>query len=180
MRPDSAWKRRPAFRNKPPLHQSGHGFSGRKCKDPLPFSCKKSEKRGRKRKLSGPSGGPKWPSLSLHRGSWRGRRAGTSGFRAGSGGRYPESRSSRSRYSTSEAFLQAIRPKLAVISCAKENRYGHPAPETVQRLERAGCRIFLHDEERGHHPLSGRRKKGLEIGTENSIKIERGDSHEHS
>ena len=40
-----------------------------------------------------------------------------------------------SRYSTSIEFLHAIRPELAVISCGKENRYGHPHEETTDRLE---------------------------------------------
>ena len=84
-----------------------------------------------------------------------------------------------SRYSTSEAFLQAIRPKLAVISCAKENRYGHPAPETVQRLERAGCRIFYTMKSGAItlYPADG--KKGWKL-EQKFDKIERGDSHEHS
>lgn len=47
-----------------------------------------------------------------------------------------------SRFSTGEDFLEAVSPGFAVISCAEDNRYGHPAPETVERLERAGCRIF--------------------------------------
>jgi competence protein ComEC len=39
-----------------------------------------------------------------------------------------------SRYATGDAFLDAVHPRIAVISCAKKNRYGHPAPETVDRL----------------------------------------------
>ena len=47
-----------------------------------------------------------------------------------------------SRYSSSEPFLQAVKPELAVISCAAVNRYGHPAPETVRRLEAIGCKVY--------------------------------------
>jgi len=39
-----------------------------------------------------------------------------------------------SKYSTSEEFLTAVVPKAAVISCGKDNSYGHPAPEVLQRL----------------------------------------------
>ncbi|MBQ8305115.1 MAG: DNA internalization-related competence protein ComEC/Rec2 [Blautia sp.] len=46
-----------------------------------------------------------------------------------------------SRFSSSTEFLEAARPELAVISCGKDNSYGHPAPETVERLQNAGCRI---------------------------------------
>lgn len=44
-----------------------------------------------------------------------------------------------SRYSTSEAFLQAAAPQLALISAGRDNSYGHPHGETLQRLEKAGC-----------------------------------------
>lgn len=47
-----------------------------------------------------------------------------------------------SRNSTSEDFLQQIQPKAAVISCGRNNRYGHPHKETLERLEKAGSRTF--------------------------------------
>lgn len=43
-----------------------------------------------------------------------------------------------SKYGTSEAFLQRVTPEFAAVSCAKENDYGHPAPETITRLEASG------------------------------------------
>jgi len=39
-----------------------------------------------------------------------------------------------SGYSTSEEFLKKIQPELAIISCGRNNRYGHPHKETLQRL----------------------------------------------
>lgn len=39
-----------------------------------------------------------------------------------------------SRTSTSEAFLGRVSPEHAVISVGKQNRYGHPAPVTLERL----------------------------------------------
>lgn len=47
-----------------------------------------------------------------------------------------------SRYSSSAAFLEALSPEIAVISCSESNTYGHPAPEAVERLESAGCSVY--------------------------------------
>lgn len=41
-----------------------------------------------------------------------------------------------SQYSNSEAFLQEMRPKITVVSCALENDYGHPSKDAVARMER--------------------------------------------
>ncbi len=46
-----------------------------------------------------------------------------------------------SRYSTCGEFLEVVKPELAVISCSDSNTYGHPSPETVERLEESGARI---------------------------------------
>ena len=39
-------------------------------------------------------------------------------------------------------FLQKINPVYAAISCGKNNSYGHPAGETVERLEADGAKVF--------------------------------------
>ena len=44
--------------------------------------------------------------------------------------------------STSEEFLDATRPRLAINSAGLNNRYGHPHAETLARLESAGCRYL--------------------------------------
>ena len=49
-----------------------------------------------------------------------------------------------SKYATSEELLLATRPELAVISVGY-NTYGHPAPETLERLAAAGCAIYRTD-----------------------------------
>lgn len=46
-----------------------------------------------------------------------------------------------SRNSTSERLLAQICPRLAVISCGRNNRYGHPHEELIHRLEQAGAGI---------------------------------------
>lgn len=49
-----------------------------------------------------------------------------------------------SKYSTSEAFLNRMKPEEAVISVGK-NSYGHPSREVIGRLEARNIRIFRTD-----------------------------------
>jgi competence protein ComEC len=46
-----------------------------------------------------------------------------------------------SRTATSAALVDATTPDVAVISSGAGNRYGHPAPETIGRLEAAGAAV---------------------------------------
>lgn len=48
-----------------------------------------------------------------------------------------------SKYSNSQAFLQALRPELTIISCSKNNLYGHPHEETLERIKNVGSDILL-------------------------------------
>ncbi|MCR5254606.1 MAG: DNA internalization-related competence protein ComEC/Rec2 [Acetatifactor sp.] len=50
-----------------------------------------------------------------------------------------------SRYSTSESLLNAFKPDAAIISCGRNNRYGHPHDETLERLDAAGSSVFRTD-----------------------------------
>ena len=50
-----------------------------------------------------------------------------------------------SRTSSTEAFLAATQPRVAVISAGRGNPYGHPAPATVARLTAAGARVLRTD-----------------------------------
>ncbi len=52
-----------------------------------------------------------------------------------------------SKYSSSEDFLGAVNPAVSVISAGKENFYGHPAPEVLQRLEKSGIKVKRTDKE---------------------------------
>jgi competence protein ComEC len=49
-----------------------------------------------------------------------------------------------SKYSTSEEFLENIQAEIAVVSVGK-NSYGHPTPETLQKLEKFGIHILRTD-----------------------------------
>ena len=50
-----------------------------------------------------------------------------------------------SRTSTSTDFVRAISPQYALISAGARNRYGHPDPAVLARLEGAGTRVFRTD-----------------------------------
>lgn len=47
-----------------------------------------------------------------------------------------------SRSSTSEAFIGALQPDIAVIPVGLDNGYGHPHPVVIDRLSRYGAQIF--------------------------------------
>lgn len=50
-----------------------------------------------------------------------------------------------SKNSTSNEFLQKVQPKQTVISCGKQNRYGHPHLETIHRLQTYRTKIYRTD-----------------------------------
>ena len=52
-----------------------------------------------------------------------------------------------SDHATSLSFLDASQPKVGVVSCGRNNKYGHPAPGLMQRLARK--RVPLHRTDRG-------------------------------
>lgn len=47
--------------------------------------------------------------------------------------------------SSSEKFLQAMKPKYTVISCGADNNYGHPSQSAMSRLKAVGTKIFRTD-----------------------------------
>lgn len=50
-----------------------------------------------------------------------------------------------SEHSTTSAFLRAAAPSVAVVSCGRNNRYGHPDPELLERFEEAGVQVWRTD-----------------------------------
>ncbi|MDP4118510.1 MAG: ComEC/Rec2 family competence protein, partial [Bacillota bacterium] len=48
--------------------------------------------------------------------------------------------------STTEKFLQKVKPTYAIISVGKDNEYGFPKDETLSRLKRYGCKVYRTDE----------------------------------
>ena len=43
---------------------------------------------------------------------------------------------------TSQTFLSKVGARTALISCGPDNPYGHPSPETLSRLMKAGMKIY--------------------------------------
>lgn len=50
-----------------------------------------------------------------------------------------------SKTSSNPEFLQCVKPEIAVISVGEYNRFGHPAPVVLQRLNALGARILRTD-----------------------------------
>lgn len=51
-----------------------------------------------------------------------------------------------SRNASSDEFLMAVNPRVAVIQCGKDNSYGHPHIEVLERLERLSIPVLRTDE----------------------------------
>lgn len=51
-----------------------------------------------------------------------------------------------SQYSSTPAFLNAVQPKIALISVGAGNSYHHPGPDTVERIRSMGTAIYRTDE----------------------------------
>jgi competence protein ComEC len=48
-----------------------------------------------------------------------------------------------SKNSTFEEFLQLVRPEISIISCGRDNSYGHPHKELLTRLEAMESSIMI-------------------------------------
>lgn len=51
-----------------------------------------------------------------------------------------------SKYATSQEFLDKVQPMAAIISVGKDNRYGHPSPDVIGRLEETRIEILRTDQ----------------------------------
>jgi competence protein ComEC len=50
-----------------------------------------------------------------------------------------------SKTSTIDPFLAAAHPEIAAISVGRDNSFGHPSPEVIERLQAAGVRVYRTD-----------------------------------
>jgi competence protein ComEC len=51
-----------------------------------------------------------------------------------------------SKTSSTDEFLQLVQPQIALIGVGKDNRYGHPNTNVLERLENINCKIYRTDE----------------------------------
>ncbi|MFN3479659.1 MAG: ComEC/Rec2 family competence protein, partial [Thermodesulfovibrionales bacterium] len=76
-----------------------------------------------------------------------------------------------SRRSSSEAFLHAVSPEIAIISVGRENPFGHPHEETIERLGNIGAKIFRTDRDGAIKLTEGER--GFNVKTFNDFALEK-------
>lgn len=69
--------------------------------------------------------------------------------------------------STTDVFLDRVKPEYSVVSVGKDNRYGHPDNEVIKRLESIGSQIFRTDQD-GNIKIS---TDGIEIKIEKNFKF---------
>ena len=69
-----------------------------------------------------------------------------------------------SRYSSSEPFLNAVAPEVAIISVGKGNGNGHPDAETLRRLAERGVTVLRTDQDGTITVTIG--ETGYEVGFE--------------
>jgi hypothetical protein len=53
-----------------------------------------------------------------------------------------------SNTSSTPLFLSRFPPRIAVIQVGADNPYGHPTPETLDRLRRTGAKVFRNEKHR--------------------------------
>ncbi len=59
-----------------------------------------------------------------------------------------------SKNSTTLEFLEAVQPRVGIISSGEGNPYGHPSPELLERLDNAGVHILRTDRDGAVHVLT--------------------------
>lgn len=71
-----------------------------------------------------------------------------------------------SRTSSSEAFLDAVNPKIVIISAGRDNVYGVPHPDILEKYEKRGAMIFRTDRDGAIELVF--KQKGIRIRTSRS------------
>ena len=57
-----------------------------------------------------------------------------------------------SAYSTNDTWLETIKPRVGIISVGRKNRYGHPAPDCLERLHDKGVVTYWTESGAGAEP----------------------------
>lgn len=75
-----------------------------------------------------------------------------------------------SRGASSNEFLKKVSPNIAIISCGKNNDYGHPHKEALSRLKNIRCKIYRTDE-LGTIKINSNGKNITITNTNNAVKV---------
>jgi len=67
-----------------------------------------------------------------------------------------------SRTSTGDSLLHTVRPRVALVSVGRRNRYGHPNPGVLQRLEQHGV-LVIRTDQRGSSVIRARPDGSMQI-----------------
>ena len=51
-----------------------------------------------------------------------------------------------SKTSTCQSFIEAVKPKIALIGIGENNKFGHPNDIVIERLEKIGSKIYRTDQ----------------------------------
>ncbi len=70
-----------------------------------------------------------------------------------------------SRTSSSKGFLERVSPRICIISCGENNRFGFPHRTTLNKLMALGCRVLRTDREGAIQVRASERRDGVEIRT---------------
>lgn len=74
-----------------------------------------------------------------------------------------------SKTSSSKKFLEAVKPKIALIGVGENNKFGHPNSEVLQRLNDINCKIYRTDK-MGEITIYVSRKGKMKMKTQINIK----------
>ena len=67
-----------------------------------------------------------------------------------------------SKTSSTKSFLEAVKPKISLIGVGKNNLFGHPNGEVIERLEKIGAKVYRTDE-MGEISITVNKKGGIKV-----------------
>ena len=76
-----------------------------------------------------------------------------------------------SKTSSTEQFLQEVKPKIALIGVGKNNTFGHPSSKVLQRLKANGTKVYRTDQN-GEISIIVNNKSKIKITTITSNKLQ--------
>ena len=74
-----------------------------------------------------------------------------------------------SKTSSTQEFLEAVKPKISLIGVGENNKFGHPNDDVINRLENIGSKIYRTDK-MGEISIFVDKKGKIRIATNNSCK----------